>query len=545
MTYMHEALLGSFTFLLENHSLAVVADGSTNLNNFIPNLLPIALQILGAIAILIIGYIVALVAKSITKGLLKRTTIDNRVAAALGVGGGQDFSVESAIASVVFWIVLLFAVIAALEAFGLQQVSGPLRGFLDQITLALPRLLYAAVLAGAAWLVATVVKSIFTKGMKNFGLSERLASISGDPAAARETEGLNDTLGDLLYWLIWLLFLPAILGVLGLTGILGPVQGMVDSFLAAVPRILQAAAYGFGFWFAARIISAIVRNFAAAAGADRLGARMGLTASGQSLSQLAGTLVSAFILLFGVTTVLVTLQIDAVTNTFLPMLSQITTAIPLIFLAIIILTAAFFFGRFVSGLVTQILSSMGFDNVVSILGFPELGRRVAPSAPAAATAAPRDLGTTPAIESGVQTPSQVVGTVVFVGILLIATMQAVAALQLESLTQLLEGIVQIAGQVLAGGVVMAIGLYLANLVFRLVSSTGLSAAKTLAQAARVAILVLVGAMALQLIGIAPSIINLAFGLLTGAIAVAVALSFGLGGREVAGEKLREWLNSLG
>jgi len=63
----------------------------------------------------------------------------------------------------------------------------------------------------------------------------------------------------------------------------------------------------------------------------------------------------------------------------------------------------------------------------------------------------------------------------------------------------------------------------------------------LAQAARVAILVFVGAMALQQMGVATDIVVLAFGLVLGAIAVAVALAFGLGGRDVAAEQIRQWL----
>ncbi len=528
------ALVHPSDLLSANAATVGVAGGLGGLD--VNNFLPILTRLVGALAILVIGYVVALIAKSVVKGLLKKTSLDNRVVGMLGGGGSQSFSVESGVATAVFWIIMLFALIAALEAFGLDQVSGPLRGFLDQITIFAPRLLSAAVLAGVAWLLATVVKSIFGKGMKNLGLSDKLSSISGDPEAAAEAESLNGTLGDLLYWLVWLLFLPAILGVLGLTGILGPIQGLVDSFLSAVPRIFQALAYGFVFWIAAKIVSAIVSNFAAAAGADRLGSSIGLTGGGQSLSKIAGTLVSAFILLFGVTTVLTTLQIEPITASVLPMLGQITTSIPLILTSGIILTVAFFIGRFVSNLVTQVLSSVGFDNIVSMLGFPEIG--------GGSAAAPSDLGTTPAVDAKAQTPSAIAGTVVFVGIMLVAAMEAVNALGFDTLTALITGVVEIAGGVLTGGIVMAIGLYVANLVFRLVSSTGMGSAKTLAQAARIAILVLVGAMALSLIGMPQNIINLAFGLTMGGIAVAIALAFGLGGREVAGEKLREWMSSL-
>jgi hypothetical protein len=73
---------------------------------------------------------------------------------------------------------------------------------------------------------------------------------------------------------------------------------------------------------------------------------------------------------------------------------------------------------------------------------------------------------------------------------------------------------------------------------------GSSQANFLAQAARIAIIALVGAMGLQQMGVATDIVNLAFGLLLGAIAVAIAIAFGLGGRDIASEQMKEWLNNF-
>ena len=47
-------------------------------------------------------------------------------------------------------------------------------------------------------------------------------------------------------------------------------------------------------------------------------------------------------------------------------------------------------------------------------------------------------------------------------------------------------------------------------------------------------------MALQELGIATDIVTTAFAILFGAVALAMALSFGLGNRELAGEITREW-----
>jgi hypothetical protein len=51
-------------------------------------------------------------------------------------------------------------------------------------------------------------------------------------------------------------------------------------------------------------------------------------------------------------------------------------------------------------------------------------------------------------------------------------------------------------------------------------------------------------MALRQMGLANEIINLAFGLLLGAFAVAIALAFGLGGREIAAQEIKKWLEGM-
>jgi hypothetical protein len=93
-------------------------------------------------------------------------------------------------------------------------------------------------------------------------------------------------------------------------------------------------------------------------------------------------------------------------------------------------------------------------------------------------------------------------------------------------------------------VVFAIGLYLANLASSAIETSAATHASLLALAARVSIIVLAGAMALRQMGVANDIINMAFGLLLGAVALAVALAVGLGARDVAGREVEELIRSI-
>ena len=141
-------------------------------------------------------------------------------------------------------------------------------------------------------------------------------------------------------------------------------------------------------------------------------------------------------------------------------------------------------------------------------------------------------------------PAEIVGYLVTVAILLFATMEAADLLGFETLAALVSRVILAATQVLVGLVVFGIGLYLSRWVERVIRESGASQANILAPAARVAIIVFSAALALREMGIAESIVNLAFGLLLGAVAVAVALAFGLGGRDVAARALERWQQSL-
>ena len=502
----------------------------------------------GALLVLLVGALVAVFVSSIVRGLLKRTTLDNRLADWVSGGRGQsNFNVESLIATIVFWIIMLLAVVASLNALGLTTVTQPLNDFLRQIFAFLPQLGAAALLAGLAWVVATIAKTIVVRTSHSFGLDDKLADPGSDPLGTN-TFRLSDTLGNAVYWFVFLFFLPLILGVLNLQGPLQPVQNLLNDILGALPNIIKAVVIGVVGWFIARTVRGIVTNLLAATGTDQIGAKIGLSRArgGQSLSWILGTIVYVLILIPTATAALDALQIPAISGPATAMLNQVLNALPLIFTAAAILVIAYVLGKFVGDLVSNILASVGFNNLFYWLGLQ--------SAPHTPTVAPEQYSTEfqtgetmlqsdqPA--GGVKTPSEIAGVVVLVGIMLFATVAATNVLNIQALTAIVAGLLFIFGRILAGLVVFAVGLYLANMAYSLIASSGSRQAKFLGQTARIAIIGLVAAMALQQMGIAPNIVNLAFGLLLGAIAVAIAIAFGLGGRDVASEQLREWLNEF-
>lgn len=471
----------------------------------------------GAILLLIGGWFLALILSAIVRKGLERTSFDNRLAERLGWDQSK-VRLEVMAGKIVYYVVMLFVVVAVLQSLRLTVVTGPINRLLEGIFAFIPNLLAAGGLLLLAWVLASFLRFAISKVLGMTKLDDTLTTQVG---LHREGQPpLSQTLATIAYWFVLLLFLPAILGALQLQGLLAPVQGMVTNILTYLPNIFGSAIILLIGWFVARIIRQIVTNFLAAVGTDNLGERFGLrrATGGQTLSGVIGTVVYVLVLIPVFISALQALRIEAISAPATNMLNTLLNAVPAIFGAMIILGVTYFIARLVSNLVTTLLTSIGFNRVLELIG----------------------LGSAP--EAGRRTPAEVVGYLVLIGLMLFATVEAAEILGFAVIADLVANFMIFAGQVVLGIIILGIGLYLANLARMVILSTAGAQANLLSQVARVAIIILTVAMGLRQMGIADDIVNLAFGLLLGAVAVAVALAFGLGARDTAGREVEAMLS---
>jgi hypothetical protein len=483
--------------------------------SFIPNLV-------GALIILIIGLIIAWVLAAVTRAILRRTTLDDRIAR--WISGEEDkekpMEVEDGVGKAVFWLVMLFVLLAFFQALGLTIVTQPLNRLLVEIFSFIPRLLGAGVLLLLAWIIASAVRWLAVRGLGALNLDKRLGDSAG---IGEERMPVTRSIGEALYWLIFLLFLPTILTALNLQGLLGPVQDMVNKVLDFLPNLFAAGLLLLVGWFVAKLVQRIVTNLLEAVGLDRLSERVGLESAigEQSLSGLIGLLVFILILIPVVIASLNALQLEALTAPASNMLNEFLGALPNIFAAALLLIITYVIARLVAALISSLLAGVGFDTVLVRIGLTQSG---------------------PA--EGQRTPSEAVGYLVLVVIMLFASIEAAALVGFGELATLLTGLTVFLWRVVLGLVIFGIGLWLGNLAGSAIEAGQSTNARLLALVARVAIWLLAGAMALSQLGLGSEIVNLAFGLTLGAIAIAVALAFGLGGRELAGRELEKWRGQL-
>ncbi|NCF68091.1 MAG: mechanosensitive ion channel [Chloroflexi bacterium] len=471
------------------------------------------ISLLAALVILIVGYIVARIIASIVRRILKRISLDNRLADSLSdPDETREFEIEDVIGKITFWVIMLFVIVAALDRLNLDAISQPLALFLNSLTTVyLPRLLGAGALLFVAWLIAAALRILVRKVGKLLKFDERLSKHTA--LEEGEQVSITEPLATATYWLVFLLFIPAILEALGIRALALPLTGVLNDLFGYIPAILSATVVALVGWFLAKIVRNVITNLLKAIGTDKFGLRAGMPED-RSLSEILGTVIYVTILILVIIQALDQLNINAISDPLNNMLLIIVDAIPAILGAIVILLLAYFLGKIIAGLVKTLLTAVGFDVLPEKLGLKW---------------------------SATRTPSEWIGWLTLIVIMIFAATAAVELLGSAFLVSAMDIFITLLWNVFLAAVIFAFGLYFANLVYKIIYETGTDNALFMARMAKVLVIIFAAAIALGQLGIAKEIINLAFGISLGAIALAFALAFGLGvglgDRDIAGREV--------
>lgn len=337
-----------------------------------------------------------------------------------------------------------------------------------------------------------------------------------DKIAAKLNTGLrmDDFIAKLVYYVVLIYVLLVVLSMLGVEGVLEPLQDMLNKFVGFVPNVIAAGIIG----FAGYIISSLGSEATGflSQKLEGFGEKIGLQSSSISLNKIVKQVV--FILLFIPILIIAldTLNMDAISKPATEMLSQMLNALPQVIAAVILLTVFYIVGKYIVSILAELLNNMGVDNLASNLGVSNM------------------IGGT--------SVSKLIGNVLLFFIMFTGVIAAADKLNLTEVQGILNNVMSIAGRVFFGLVILMAGMLISNF-----ASSTLSKSKDsgyLVPLARFAIIGIFLAFALHTMGIAESIVNLAFGLTLGAVAVAFALSFGLGGRKAAGKQMERFFDGM-
>jgi small-conductance mechanosensitive channel len=144
-----------------------------------------------------------------------------------------------------------------------------------------------------------------------------------------------------------------------------------------------------------------------------------------------------------------------------------------------------------------------------------------------------------------QSPAFVVGFLVYWLIILVFLVSAANAVQLTVVSQLLERFVLFVPKLIGAVVVVASGLLLGHffgeVVLNAATANKLDSAVAFSKTVRDVVVVFAGVMALEQIGIDTSIITSSIQIILGTIGLGVAIAFGVGGKDVAAEIIKNFI----
>lgn len=364
------------------------------------------------------------------------------------------------------------------------------------------KIVIAAAILVITWLAAKAAKWAFAKLVDNVQFLRRGTS-SG--------ESIGLALGKIVSLLIWLFGLLAILQVFALNGVITPVQTLLNGFMDYVDNIVGAALIFFIGAMVARIVKQIVETAMMTVNLDKWATRGGVSevTGNTAISKTVGTIVYVLIIIPVAIAALQTLGISAITEPAAQMLQNIFEAIPRIIAAAVILGVGYFIAKWAGQMLREILPGLGVDRSLAALEI-----------------VPETTSVT-----------GIIARVTQIAIMLAFAIMAARMLQFPEITAILDEVLALGGRVIFGAVIIAAGFLIANLLTRIITGAGETGlAGTIVKYATIVLFV---AMGLKFMGIADSIIEMAFGALVIGGAAAAALAFGLGGREAAAKKLAE------
>ena len=299
-------------------------------------------------------------------------------------------------------------------------------------------------------------------------------------------------------------------------GIIEPFQDFFSTLISFLPTLIVILVLLLLAWILAKVLRAGIRRLLRASGIDkRLGKGGDPTDPSQfPVAQGTGTAVFWIVWVLFILAILQVLGVQGLFDSIVIAFQKIFSAVPNIIAAVLVLGVFYFVGRLLARLVTKALTSIHFDEL------------------------PVKLGVAKEPPIGAGSASNVVGYIVMIFIMLFAIIMAADLLGFAAVNELVAVLTQFLGLVLLGAVVIGVGIFVANFVANILRAGGRT--EPMVSFVRIAIIVLSVLLGIRAMGFANDLILLGFGLALGAAAIAAAIAFGLGGRQVAGELLARW-----
>ena len=245
------------------------------------------------------------------------------------------------------------------------------------------------------WLVAKLIAWGVYRGLCRTNLDNKLAAklrlgvlMEGDEPVAKPAvpNQLERGIASVVFYTLMLLVVVGVLQFAGLSQMAGPIQGLVDTVVQALPLIGKAALILVIAYFAGLILSRLVRGALTVLRVDGRFAELGAVdgspgaAAPRPFSKAAGDVVFWLVVLAGLAGAFDALRITPISEPLHNVVNRVIAVVPSLGFAALLLLAGYVLGRVVRVVIHNLLDSLGFNRLLERLGLARLFGASKPSA---------------------------------------------------------------------------------------------------------------------------------------------------------------------
>src|SRR5699024_3641692 len=273
------------------------------ITNFLNQLASGVPSIIGAILILIVGWFVAKILRSLVVQLLDSISWDKN----LEMDGNET---NSMIGDLFYYLVIVIVFLIALDGLGLSNVLTPLENMLSQFLLFIHNLVAAALIGLIGYMLAKFISNLVELGVS---FLDKLAQKAG----YEDTNKIIDVLKTVVFIMVFVPILIHAIDALKLESLSVPLNDILYGFIGIIGNVIVAAVILFIFIWVGNLLRGFLSDLLQKLGLDGMTEKMQLqyiVGQEQSISKIFAGVLYAFVVFFGVVTAAEVLELQTLSE---------------------------------------------------------------------------------------------------------------------------------------------------------------------------------------------------------------------------------------
>ncbi len=346
--------------------MSEIQNAINNIIGFLPN-------IVKALFLFLIAWVVAVIVKNLVKKVLLKFNVDKTLSKGKtppDIKYGKE-RVDN-ISQIVYYLLFILFIPSILDALNMRSVSAPISNMMDKLLAFIPNLIGAAVIIFIGYFIAKIIRDLVFSVLQTINIDKWYNKITPDFAddsksniSQTQKNTLAKVLSNVLFGIILIPVITVALETLKITTLTRPIVIVLNKVLSIIPNIFVAIILIIVGYYIAKFVGQILTALLSRMGIQKVYSWIDLNTGSSNipkfdLASIIGNLVKALIILF--------ITVEALGIIKLEVLNTIGSAIigyvPFLLSGFIIIIVGVFAGYFVEAVIKK-YSRSGFAAVIA------------------------------------------------------------------------------------------------------------------------------------------------------------------------------------